>query len=80
MKIFKKRIDDKPYVSLDKTDNKEQSDKDCGDAEIEESGLQLIIDIRDDSKIATDEEDQRASGSSTHTGGCAGLEGVSVVV
>mgnify|MGYP000061182129 FL=1 len=31
VKIFKKRTDDKPYVSLDKTDNEEQSDNECGD-------------------------------------------------
>ena len=55
VKIFKKRTNDEPYVSLDITDNKEQSDKDCGDAEIEESGLQLIIDVRGESESVTDE-------------------------
>ena len=46
VKIFKKRTDDEPYVTLDKSDNEEQLDKDPGDSESEESGLQLIIDIR----------------------------------
>ena len=55
LKIFKNRTDDEPYVSLDKTNNEEQSDKDRGDAESEESGLQLIIDIRGESESATDE-------------------------
>ena len=32
VKIFKKRTDDEPYVSLDKTDNEEKSNKDRGDA------------------------------------------------
>ena len=54
-KNFKKRTDDKPYVSLDKTDNEEQSVKDRGDAESQESGLQLIVDIRGESESATDE-------------------------
>ena len=45
VKTFKKWTDDEPYVTLDKTDNEEQSDKDRGDAESEESGLQLVIDI-----------------------------------
>ena len=40
---------------LDKTDNEEQSDKDGGDAGSEESGLQLIVDIRGESESATDE-------------------------
>ena len=55
VKIFKRRTDDKPYVNIDKTDNEEQSDKDPGDAESEESGLQLVIDIRGESESATDE-------------------------
>ena len=44
--IFKKRTDDKPYVIQDKADNEEQSDEDHGDAGSEESGLELIVDIR----------------------------------
>ena len=36
VKIFKKRTDDKPYVSLDKTDNDEQSVNECGDTGSEE--------------------------------------------
>ena len=55
VKVFKKRIDDGPCVTLYKTDNEEQSDKDRGDAESEESGEQLIIDIRGESESATDE-------------------------
>ena len=55
VKIFKKRTDEKPYVTLDKTDNEEQPDKDRGDAESEESGLQLVVDIRGESESATDE-------------------------
>ena len=55
VKIFKKRTDDKPYVSLDKTDNEEQSDNECGDAESEGSGLQLLVDIREESEEASDE-------------------------
>ena len=46
VKIFKKRTDDEPYVSLDKTENEELSDKDRGDAKSEESGLQLVVVIR----------------------------------
>ena len=30
VKIFKKRTDDEPYVTIDKTDNKEQPDEECG--------------------------------------------------
>ena len=55
MKISKKRTDDEPYVILDKTDNEEQSDKDRDDAKSEESGLQLVVDIRGESESATDE-------------------------
>ena len=44
--IFKKRTDEKPYVSLDKTDNEGQSGEDHSDVESEESGLQLIVDMR----------------------------------
>ena len=80
VKIFQKRTEGEPYVSLENTDYEEQSDKDCSDAESEGSCLQLIIDIREESQSATDEKEQRASGTSAHTGGCAGLEGASVVV
>ena len=55
VKIFKKRTDDKPYVSLDKTETEEQSDNECDDAESEESGLQLIVDITEQSEEASDE-------------------------
>ena len=55
VKIFKKRTDKEPYVTLDKTDNEEQPDKDRGDAESEESGLQLIVDIRGESEKASNE-------------------------
>ena len=37
VKIFKKQTDEEPYVTLDKTDIKEQPDKDRGDTESEES-------------------------------------------
>ena len=57
VKIFKKRTNEKPYVSLDKTDNEEQSDNVCGDAGSEESGLQLVVDIREESESATDEDE-----------------------
>ena len=80
MKIFKKQTDDEPYVTLDKTNNEEQSDNDRGDEESEESGLQLVVDIRGESKYATDEDGYEASGTSTHTRGCAGSEGATVVV
>ena len=50
VKIFKKRTDKEP---LEKTDNEEELDKDHGDAESEESGLQLIIDLRGESESAT---------------------------
>ena len=79
VKIFKKGTDDTPYVIRDKADNEEQSDKDRGDAGSEE-GLQLIVDIRGESESASDEDVYQASGTSAHTGGCAGLEGASVVV
>ena len=54
VKIFKKRTDEKPYVILERTDNEEQSDKDRGDAESKESGLQIIVDIRGESESVTD--------------------------
>ena len=47
---------------LDKTDNEEQSDNDRGDAGSEESGLQLVVDIRGESESATDEDRYAASG------------------
>ena len=50
VKIFKKRTDKEP---LEKTDNEEELDKDHGDAESEESGLQLIVDLRGESESAT---------------------------
>ena len=80
MNIFKKRTDDDPYVTLDQTDNKEQSDKDRGDAKSEESGLRLIIDIRGEWESATNKDKYQASGTSAHTGGCVGSEGAIVVV
>ena len=43
--------------TLDKIDNEEQSNKDRGDAESEESGLQLVIDITWESESATDEDE-----------------------
>ena len=55
VKIFKKRTDYKPYVSLDKTDNEEQLDNKCGDARSEESGLRLVVDLRGESEEALDE-------------------------
>ena len=55
VKIFKKRTEEEPYVILDKTDKKEQSDEDRGDAENEESGLQLIFDLRGELEEASDE-------------------------
>ena len=50
------------------------------DAGSEESGLQLIVDIRGESEEASDEDGYEESRASAHTGGCAGSEGVSVVV
>ena len=58
----------------------EQSDEDHGDAGSEESGLQLIVDIRGESESVTDEGDYQVSGTSAHTGGCACSKGASVVV
>ena len=55
VKIFMKWTDDEPYVILDKSNKEEQSDKDHGDVEREESGIQLIVDIRGESESATDE-------------------------
>ena len=79
LKIFKKRTDEEPYVILDKTNNEEQSDEDRGDAGSEEE-LQLIVDLRGESESASDQDRYQASGTSAHTGGCAGSEGASVVV
>ena len=55
VKIFKKRTDKDPYVTLDKTDNEEQPNKDRGHVESEESGLQLIVDLRGESESSTDD-------------------------
>ena len=57
VKIFKKRTDDKPYIALEETYNKEQSGKHCGDAESKESGLQLVVDIRGELESSTDEDE-----------------------
>ena len=78
--IFKKQTDDKPYVSLDKTNNEDQSDNECSDAGSEEGELRLVVDLRGQSKSASDEDTYETSGTSAHTGGCAGLEGASVVL
>ena len=64
MKIFKKQTDEEPYVSLDKTDNEEQSDNDHGDAGSEESGQQLAVDKRGESESAMDEDGYEALGTS----------------
>ena len=80
VKIFKKRTDKEPYVTLDKTDNEVQSDEDHGDMGSEESGLQLIVDIRGELEEASDEDGYEESRTSAHTGGSAGSEGASVVV
>ena len=80
VKIFKKRTDDKPYVSPNKTDNEEQSDNECGDAGSEGSGLRLVVDLKEESESATDEDGYETSGTSAHIGGCVGSEGASVVV
>ena len=68
-KIFRKRTDDKPYVIQAKSDNEEQSDEDHGDLGSEESGLQLIVDIRGESEEASDEDKYEESRTSAHTGG-----------
>ena len=57
VKIFRKRTNERPYVSLEKTDNEEQSDNDRGDAGSEESGLQLVVDIRGELESSTDEDE-----------------------
>ena len=79
VKIFKKRTYEEPYVIEDKTENEEQSDEDRGDAGNEEE-LQLIINLRGESKSASDQHRFPASGTSAHTEGCAGSEGASVVM
>ena len=43
------------YVTLDKTDSEEKSDKDHGGVGREKSGLELIMDIRGESESAMDE-------------------------
>ena len=53
--VFKKRTDDKPYVFLDKTNNEQQSNNDCGDTGSEGSGLRLVVDLRGESEEASDE-------------------------
>ena len=55
MKVFKKQTGDEPCVTLDKTVNEEQSDKEHGGAKSEESKLELIIDIREESESTTNE-------------------------
>ena len=55
VKIFKKRNDAKPYITLDNTDTKEQVDMDHGGAESEESGLELTIDIGGEIEDTIDE-------------------------
>ena len=55
MKILKKRSDAEPYVTIDNTDTKEQSNKNHEGAESEKSGLKLIIDIGEETEDATDE-------------------------
>ena len=55
VKIFKKWSDAKPYVTFNNLDTEEQSDTDHRDAESEESGLELIIDIGGETESATDD-------------------------
>ena len=55
MKIFKKRSDNEPYVSFNNTDTKEQSDKSYEGSESNESGLELIIDIGEETEGTTNE-------------------------
>jgi hypothetical protein len=52
--IFKKRTDKEPYVG--NADDEEQSDEDHDNAGSEESELRLIVDIREESGSATDED------------------------
>ena len=80
VKIFKNQTDDEAYVSLDKTDNEDQSDNECSDVGSEENGLRLVVDLRGESKSASDEDGYETLGTSAHTGGCAGSDGVSVIV
>ena len=47
MKIFKKRSDAGPYVTLDNNGTKEQVDMDHEGAGRKESGLELTINIRE---------------------------------
>ena len=54
VKIFKKQINEEPYVVLDKPDTKEQSNNNHEGAESE---LALIIDIGEEAKGASDEEE-----------------------
>ena len=55
VKIFKKRADPEPYVTLYNTDTEEQSDNNHRGTKSEESGLELIIDIGGETDSATDE-------------------------
>ena len=55
MKIFKKRSDDELYVSFDNIDTKEQSNKSYEGSESNESGLELIIDIGEETEGTTNE-------------------------
>ena len=42
--------------------------------------LELIINIGEETEGSTDEEEKQLPKTSTHTGGCASSEGVSVIV
>ena len=55
VQILKKRSDDEPYVSFDNTDTKEQSNKSYEGSESNESGLELIIDIGEETEDTTNE-------------------------
>jgi hypothetical protein len=56
VKIFKKQTDKEPYMIQGNTDIEEQSDEDHDNAGSEESELRLIVDIREESRSATDED------------------------
>ena len=55
VKIFKKRSDAKPNVTLNNTETKEQTNKSYRGMESEESGLELIIDIGEETEGTTNE-------------------------
>ena len=57
VKIFKKWTNDEPYVILEKTETKEQSDKDHENVESEESEQDLIIDIGEETEGGMNEEE-----------------------